>query len=712
MQNFSDNLNGEQKLAVTSTDGPLLILAGAGSGKTRVLTHRIAHILDQKLAYPEQILAVTFTNKAANEMKERVERLIGKQIRVPWIGTFHSICIRILRREGHLIGLNPQFTIYDSNDQLSLVKDSMDKLMIDKKAVNPKAVLHTISNAKNELINSIKFESYAEGYFQQKVAPIYREYQKTLEENQSLDFDDIIMKTVILFQKNKDILEKYQQLFKYIHVDEYQDTNHAQYVLVNLLADDHKNICVVGDDDQSIYSWRGATIKNILNFEEDYPETKTIKLEQNYRSTKKILEASHSIIRANRNRKEKNLWTDNSDGEDIMMYTALDEKDEALFVAQRINNLIQDSDTPDDIAILYRMNAQSRILEEILLRAGIPYRIIGNVRFYDRREVKDILAYLKLIFNPDDDLSLKRIINIPPRGIGPKTFQTLEESAQMNGQSLLKYLIENRNSQKKGVHTFGNIAEDFLKVSQEKNVYDLIKYILDKSDYLRWMEENKEENSDRIENIQELLTLAAEFKDLSPNEGLSQFLEKVSLYQAQDSLNDDDNRAVTLMTIHAAKGLEFKHVFLVGMEEGIFPHSMSYTDPKEMEEERRLAYVAITRAKNVLHVTHAQRRTFFGSSKTNPISRFVDEIPQDIITAKSYSDSFGGNMLSQGFSEVTEDHDDIGSQSIALEKGMNVSHAVFGKGRVVDFDDSTVTVNFSSAGVKELLIEYARLSKA
>ncbi|HEX9805195.1 MAG TPA: UvrD-helicase domain-containing protein, partial [Candidatus Dojkabacteria bacterium] len=632
MINLLKELNSEQRKAVETVEGPVLILAGAGSGKTKALTHRIAFIVENGLARPEEILAVTFTNKAAREMRERIAHLVGNSIKVPWVGTFHSICVRILRRDAQNIGLSNSFTIYDPDDQRSVITQVYQRLSIDKKSINPKAALGMISSAKNELIDADGFANFAKGYFQEQVVPIYKEYQKILNENEALDFDDILMKTVVLFKKSPKTLDKYQTLFKFIHIDEYQDTNHAQYIFAKLLAEKNKNICVVGDDDQSIYSWRGANIKNILSFEKDYPNTKIIKLEQNYRSTKKILDASHSIIKNNRSRKDKKLWTENKDGENILLYNAMDEKDEAFFVAERVEEIINSGKSPEVIAILYRVNAQSRILEEIFLKAQIKYRIVGTVSFYERKEIKDILAYLKIIYNPSDNISLKRIINIPTRGIGAKTFRDLEETASREDRSIIEYLIANENLLKPALAQFIDVYKNITDESHESDIYDLINYILDKTGYMKMLEADKEENQDRIENLKELLTIASEFKGSDPQDGLEAFLERTLLYQAQDDINNEnDEERITLMTLHTAKGLEFEYVFIVGLEEGIFPHSRSYTDIKEMEEERRLAYVGITRAMEKLFLSFADSRMFFGSVQRNSISRFVEDIPEELI---------------------------------------------------------------------------------
>lgn len=707
-------LNSEQRKAVETVEGPVLILAGAGSGKTKALTHRIAFIVENGLARPEEILAVTFTNKAAREMRERIAHLVGNSIKIPWVGTFHSICVRILRRDAQNIGLSNSFTIYDPDDQRSVITQVYQRLSIDKKSINPKAALGMISSAKNELIDADGFANFAKGYFQEQVVPIYKEYQKILNENEALDFDDILMKTVVLFKKSPKTLDKYQTLFKFIHIDEYQDTNHAQYIFAKLLAEKNKNICVVGDDDQSIYSWRGANIKNILSFEKDYPNTKIIKLEQNYRSTKKILDASHSIIKNNRSRKDKKLWTENKDGENILLYNAMDEKDEAFFVAERVEEIINSGKSPEAIAILYRVNAQSRILEEIFLKAQIKYRIVGTVSFYERKEIKDILAYLKIIYNPSDNISLKRIINIPTRGIGAKTFRDLEETASREDRSIIEYLIANENLLKPALAQFIDVYKNITDESHESDIYDLINYILDKTGYMKMLEADKEENQDRIENLKELLTIASEFKGSDPQDGLEAFLERTLLYQAQDDINNEnDEERITLMTLHTAKGLEFEYVFIVGLEEGIFPHSRSYTDIKEMEEERRLAYVGITRAMEKLFLSFADSRMFFGSVQRNSISRFVEDIPEELIDNYSFSKFYEDNLESKGFSKVREEESFQSGSTIELRKGLRIKHPVFGIGNVIDFDESTVEIDFGRPhGVKELMLDFAKIEPA
>ncbi len=720
-----EDLNPQQKEAVIHEGGPLLILAGAGSGKTKVLTYRIAYLLEKGLAQPNEILSVTFTNKAAKEMKIRIAQIMGKSASsLSWMGTFHSICVKILKNEGHYVGLDKKFTIYDIADQLDSIKEAMDKLMISKKDFNPNAIHSFISSAKNELITAEEYPLHAEGYFQEVVAKVYPLYQKLLKENNAVDFDDLIMKTVQLMQKEEKVLEKYQNLFKYILVDEYQDTNKAQYVLIYLLAKKNQQLTVVGDDDQSIYAFRGATIRNILEFERDFPNTKVIKLEQNYRSTQKILDASYNVISQNRARKDKRLWTENAKGDNVILYQGLDEKDEAYWVTDRIKTLVNDGISPEEIVILYRTNAQSRGMEEAFLRAGQPYRIIGNVRFYERKEIKDLMAYLRVIYNPKDDLSLKRIINVPRRGIGPKLISETEELAYNQEKSLIEYIVgfdpndENIDllaleqnddpNLPNNLNKFRKLLIELYKQSAKLNVVQLMKIILELSGYLDWLNDGTSENEARIENIKELVSVASKYQDMAPSESLAAFMDEVSLIEQESKETDGDEEKVTLMTIHSAKGLEFDYVFLVGMEEGIFPHSRSYTDTTQLEEERRLAYVAITRAKKKLFMTHAESRLFFGSRQNNLISRFAEDIPEELVDFETYN---GNSMKSSGWSEVDEFNDDY-RPKIELQKGDPVLHPTFGKGVVIGINDEIIKIQFSGGvGVKELAIEYAVLEK-
>ncbi len=594
-----NDLNTDQQEAVKHTDGPVLILAGAGSGKTRVLTYRAAYLIGEKHVSPHNILLLTFTNKAANEMKERLKKLLHTSS-LPYAGTFHSFCVRVLRVDGKHIGIPDDFVIYDEQDSLDALKEIMKKLDISSKNFNPGAVLHTISEAKNELISAVEYPQYARGYFQETVATVYREYQKFLSENHALDFDDLLMKTVQLFTKQKEILAKYQEKYRYILIDEYQDTNHAQYVISTLLSARYRNICVVGDASQSIYRWRGADFRNIVNFKQDFPDTREFHLEQNYRSTQTILDAAFGVISKNTTHPILKLWTDTHGGEKIVLYEARTEHDEAAFLVQTI---LQASRPFHDFAILYRTNAQSRVLEEAFLHAGIPYVLVGGTRFYERREIKDVLAYLRLIFNPKDMVSYRRVEKLGLRRL-----------------------------------------EKFLTIKiVPLTTLEILDHILDVTKYLELYDANVEEEAYRLENIKELRSVATEFPKLS------EFLETVALveqeYEPETTIREANRDAVTLMTIHAAKGLEFPVVFMIGMEEGLFPHSRSLNDREEIEEERRLCYVGITRAKEKVYLTYANRRLFFGTRTQNMISRFIADMPQHVL---EYNVSLNS---SRGFNE-------------------------------------------------------------
>ncbi len=707
-----DDLNSIQKEAVSYLDGPLLILAGAGSGKTKVLTYKIAYILDSGLAGLDNILAVTFTNKAAGEMKERINRLLRLSSNLkdssienmPWVGTFHSICVKILKRYGENIGLNRNFTIYDSSDQKEAIKEAMKVLNISVKEFNPGAIHSYISSAKNELITPEEYNEFAQGYFQSIVAKVYPQYQKILKENNALDFDDLLLLGVKLLKQNDAVLKYFTENFRYILVDEYQDTNHAQYTLIKMLASMHRNIYVVGDDDQSIYAFRGANIRNILNFEKDYPEAKVVKLEQNYRSTKLILEASHQVISKNRNRKEKKLWTENNEGEKIKVFSAEDEQKEGTWITGKIAELGSDYNL-NNIAVLYRTNAQSRVLEESFINAGIPYRIVGSVGFYERKEIKDILAYLRVIFNPKDNKNLERIINVPKRGIGKKTFEELLSQATQNNLSIVEYLNIYRNEvDSPGLKLAADLFSNFIAQKTNLPILELIDLILKSTKYIEMLSDGTLENESRIENIKELLSVAVRFNDLSPEEALEQFLDEVSLLEAV-SVNRDTAVAVTLMTIHSAKGLEFEHVFVSGMEENLFPHINSVTSEDELEEERRLAYVALTRAKNKLYLSYAQRRRYFGSTQLNPVSRFLRDIEKELLDEEIKRYDYN----------ITDDYEETKKFTELFSKykvGDRVKHEYFGKGTVEKIDSEVIVVDFGAVyGKKELMIEYARLEK-
>lgn len=605
-----NTLNQQQQDAVEHLNGPALVVAGPGSGKTRVLTHRIANLIQKHNISPFNILAVTFTNKAAGEIKERVAKELNNDEKLAWSGTFHSICSRILRKDGGRIGIPVGFVIYDTDDQVSLVKDIMKDFGINPKQTNPKAVLSAISGAKSELIPPLEYENYAKGFFHKTVGKIYYEYQKRLRANDALDFDDLLMESVNLFQRDSATLQKYQSTFKYILVDEYQDTNKAQYVLTKLLAQAHKNLFVVGDMSQAIYSFRGADYRNILNFQKDYPDAQIFNLEQNYRSTQTILDAAKNVIKNNKTNIPLDLWTQKNKGEKITVYSANDEKDEAFYVCSQIETMRSQGVTLGEIAVLYRTNAQSRNIEEQLIRFNIPYKIIGGFRFYARKEIKDIISYLRVIQNPKDSVSWERIINVPPRGIGDKS----KEKIKLDGWNVAEIEIKTKLP--------------FLDWCANKNklsTAELLDEILDKTEYIKWINDGTEEAESRIENIKELYSVASQFVNLED------FLENVALIESSNKPNAANAEGVTLMTIHAAKGLEFTYIFIIGAEEGLFPHAQSAMDLNELEEERRLCYVAITRAMEKVHITNAQSRLYFGNIQSNFPSRFIFEIPTELL---------------------------------------------------------------------------------
>ncbi|NWQ42272.1 DNA helicase PcrA [Bacillus sp. EB106-08-02-XG196] len=635
-----NGLNPEQQSAVKATDGPLLLMAGAGSGKTRVLTHRIAYLIVEKRVNPYNILAITFTNKAAREMRERIRNMMGGTAEDIWISTFHSMCVRILRRDIDRMGFSRNFTILDTGDQQSVVKGILKDKNLDPKKNDPRAILGAISSAKNELIGPEEYEKTAGGYFEQTVSDVYKEYQKRLRKNQALDFDDLIMMTIQLFQRVPEVLEYYQRKFQYIHVDEYQDTNRAQYMLVKFLANRFKNLCVVGDSDQSIYRWRGADIANILSFEKDYPNAAVILLEQNYRSTKRILLAANKVIENNATRKAKNLWTENPEGNKLVYYRADSEQGEAQFVVGKIKELTKGGKYKNsDVAILYRTNAQSRVMEEVLLKSNIEYSIVGGTKFYDRKEIKDMLAYLRLISNPDDDISLQRIINVPKRGIGSSSVDKMADFAAMHDISIFQALdsvelLGLSPKITKGAREFRDLIKNYTQMQEFLSVTELVEDILDKSGYREMLKAEKSiEAQSRLENLDELLSVTKNFEDASEDKSLVAFLTDLALVADIDSLDDDGEKtdSITLMTLHSAKGLEFPVVFLIGLEEGVFPHSRSLMEEAEMEEERRLAYVGITRAEQSLFITNAQMRTLYGRTSMNPASRFISEIPEDLL---------------------------------------------------------------------------------
>ncbi|EJC3721582.1 DNA helicase PcrA [Enterococcus faecium] len=736
-----NGMNPRQKEAVLHTDGPLLLMAGAGSGKTRVLTHRIAYLIEEKEVNPWNILAITFTNKAAKEMKERVNAILASGGEDVWVSTFHSMCVRILRRDVDFIGYNRNFTIIDSSEQLTLMKRILKELNIDPKKYDPRSILGTISQAKNSLQTPQDFTKMQGSYYEEIAAKCYAAYQKELQYNQCMDFDDLIMNTIRLFEEHPDSLTYYQNKFHYIHVDEYQDTNHAQYTLVNLLAGRFRNLCVVGDADQSIYGWRGADMQNILDFEKDYPDAAVILLEQNYRSTKNILSAANQVIENNSNRKPKNLWTENKEGNKITYYRADNERDETRFIVDRMQEEIRSNHRNyGDFAILYRTNAQSRVMEETLLKANIPYKMVGGHKFYDRKEIKDILAYLNVLANPQDSISFERIVNSPKRGIGPGSIEKLRSFASLHEWPLLEAAqnvdlanIGGKAGQQLG--TFGEMIQEVTQMIPYLTVTELTKEVLDRSGYLEDLKiQNTLEAQARIENLEEFLTVTQEFDKQfeqqneedadTPEEKLTVFLNDLALVSDIDNLEEDASQ-VTLMTLHAAKGLEFPVVFLIGLEEGVFPLSRALMEESELEEERRLAYVGITRAEEALYLTNAFSRTLYGRTQYNRPSRFVEEIDQELLeiegmrptpkktpvfakkTAYSYK---------QPETAVVPSKSATGGENNSWKPGDKVKHKKWGLGTVVRVSgtskDLELDVAFPSQGVKRLLAAFAPIEKA
>ncbi|HIX64006.1 MAG TPA: DNA helicase PcrA [Candidatus Mediterraneibacter colneyensis] len=737
-----DTLNKPQKEAVYYTDGPLLILAGAGSGKTRVLTHRIAYLIEELGVNPWNILAITFTNKAAGEMRQRVDSLVGFGSESIWVSTFHSMCVRILRRYIDRLGYDNRFTIYDTDDQKTLMKAVCKKVDIDTKQFKERMLLSVISSAKNEMILPEEFELNAGGDFVQlKIAKVYREYEAQLKANNALDFDDLLVKTVQLLQTQPDVRENYQERFRYIMVDEYQDTNTVQFKLVSLLAGKYRNLCVVGDDDQSIYKFRGANIRNILDFEKEYPDAKVIKLEQNYRSTENILNAANSVISNNKGRKEKTLWTDNGEGEKICLKQFDTAYDEAEYIAEDIRREVREGASYNDSAILYRTNAQSRLFEEKFVAMSIPYKIVGGVNFYARREIKDVLAYLKTVDNGQDDLAVRRIINVPKRGIGLTTINRIQEAADARGISfyealLAPELIPGAARSASKLDSFAALIEYFKGQAEKESLTDLLNEILDMTGYVQSLEgDDPADLESRVENIDELLNKAAAYEedcaDRDEKPTLSGFLEEVALVADIDSL-DENQDYVVLMTLHSAKGLEFPHVYLAGMEDGLFPSYMTITgdDPEELEEERRLCYVGITRAEQKLTMTAARMRMVRGETRYNKLSRFVKEIPQELLDMGSGSrlqaGASGGYAAEkpyvskasrQPFHTLTKGSQLTAQKGGTLSYGVGdrVRHVKFGEGTVLDIReggrDYEVTVEFDTAGVRKMFAMFARLEK-
>ena len=693
-----DTLNEQQKEAVTTVNGPLLVLAGAGSGKTRVLTTRVAYLLEEVGIAPEQILAITFTNKAAKEMKERIIQMLGPIGYQIQISTFHSFGLLILRENYEKLNYAKNFTILDSDDTLTVIKKIMKDMGLDPKEYNPRAIKNRISGAKNELLSPMEYERFAQTDFEEKVVKIYEKYEQKLKQNDSVDFDDLLMLPIQLFQKFPEILKSYQERFQYILVDEYQDTNEAQYILIKMISAKYRNICVVGDNDQSIYSFRGANYRNILNFEKDYKNPKVIMLEENYRSTKTILNAANDVIQNNKQRKYKNLWTNNEDGVKIRYHRALDEKDEANYVMKEIVHLIENHIKPEDIAILYRTNAQSRNMEDVLLRENIPYKVVGSFYFYNRKEIKDLISYMKLIYNQHDDVSLLRIINSPKRGIGAKTIENLTEKANEQGKSIFEVIDSGKEL------AFKHMIEDLIIREQNLSLTELVEEILIKSGMKQELVNEKSMEADiRLENLEEFKTITKSFEENNGIVSLEEFLMEISLVSDVEE-HKNNNHVVTLMTVHSAKGLEFDYVFLIGMEEGIFPHNNSFMNPEDLEEERRLCYVAITRAKKSLWLVNARRRTIYGMESQNPPSRFIDEIDASYLD----KDIEEKKELFRFFPKK----ETLVDKNAEYQIGDHIIHNQFGEGVVVGVDKSILTIAFPHPhGIKKLLKGHKSIQK-
>ena len=732
MNPIFDTLNDRQCEAVKHTEGPLLITAGAGSGKTKVLTCRIAHLLELGVA-PYRILAITFTNKAAKEMKERVTNLVGAQADSIWLSTFHSFCAKLLRFEvDGFHGYTRNFTIYDSSDQLVLVKDCLKKLNLDDKQFMPRSVLGTISSAKNVLMDARAFAAKASDFYEQKVADVYALYQEKLRENNAVDFDDLLFLAVRLLQEKEEVREKYQSRFQYILVDEYQDTNHAQYALTKILAARWRNICVVGDADQSIYAWRGADIRNIIDFTRDYPDAASIKLEQNYRSTKTILHAANAVIDNNESRPKKTLWTENPAGNKIIHYQAQTEHDEADYIAGVIYNRHEISHEPyGDMAILFRTNAQSRVLEEKLMRYAIPYTMVGGTKFYDRKEIKDVLAYLRLLYNPEDSLSLTRIINVPKRNIGATTMEHVAAYAEEQGISLFEALsstdeIPVTKRARTSLENFAAMIFDLLNDIEDKDVLSLIETVIKQTGYGDMLDKEAEhdpQGESRKENVGEFLSVAKDYMDSNPDGNLQDFLENVALVSDVDDFESSDSK-VTLMTLHAAKGLEFPVVFLTGLDEGLFPHSRTLLDPSQVEEERRLAYVGITRAERQLYVTNATTRTMYGRISVYMPSRFLAEIPPQLMEDYHRKSAMpqsrttavpGKQRVSILTKPVASSLPKKHAVTDTFAKGDKVRHKIWGIGTVLDVigegTNMQMKIQFPTKGVRQVVVKYAPLEK-
>ena len=724
MEDILQQLNTPQREAVTTTEGPVLVIAGAGSGKTRALTHRVAYLIQVKSVKPGQILAVTFTNKAAAEMKERIAELLKVRIsnnsyqnyNLPTIGTFHSVCVKILRRDIEKLGYKSGFTIFDDQDQLSLVKKVMKELEINTDPFKPRAMLGAISKAKNEMLDVKSFTSSVGGYWEEMVAKVYTLYQQRLKDQDSVDFDDILMLVVKLLQTFPEVLEKYQNIFHYIMVDEYQDTNKAQYTIIKMLSQKFGNLCVVGDDWQGIYSWRGANIQNILDFEKDYPAARVIKLEQNYRSTQTILDAAYGVISKNTNRKDKKIWTENKGGHLITSFEADNERQEAEFIIAEIEKLKSEKEFKfSDFVVLYRTNAQSRIIEEAMLSASLPYRIIGGVKFYQRKEVKDIISYLRLIQNFNDGVAMERVINEPKRGIGAATLLKWTVAARRNeinaidfGLQLATHELAVAKSKLDAISKFCEFIKRIADIQGKLVLTDLIQKVFIESGFEKQLLDGTEEGETRHENVRELLTVAKKYDEFEGEEGLKLFLEEVALIADTDNV-DQKKDAVHLMTLHSAKGLEFKIIFIAGLEEGILPHSRSMLDASEMEEERRLMYVGITRAKEKVYLIFTNERNIFGSTQVNAPSRFLDDIPEELL--ESCNINYERCNKKYEFKKNDNKEDFVNSNAVCFNGGERVRHELFGEGLIVATQGNIITVAFKGAGLKKLDASIAPLKK-
>lgn len=725
------DLNAEQARAMMAIEGPVLILAGAGSGKTKTLTHRLAYLMHEKSVLPKNILAVTFTNKASQEMKERIEHLLQsmqtdgqthsfKFRSLPHIGTFHNICAKILRQEIECLGYGKNFNITDDQDQLSLMKKVMKMLNVNPDHIQPRAVLSAISKAKNDLLDEDHYLAQAGSYYEEVAGKCYREYQKELRLANTLDFDDLIFLTVRLFQKYPQILDKYQNQFKYIMVDEYQDTNHSQYLLISLLAQKHRNIFVIGDDYQSIYGWRQADIRNILDFEKDYSDATIITLDRNYRSTQIILDAAGSVIALNENQRHKKMWTNITEGEKIIVFSARDEREEAEFVTREIRRMSEETGkTMADFAVLYRTNAQSRMVEEALLHSSLPYRVIGGIKFYQRKEIKDIIAYLRLIKNTVDNIALERIINEPKRNIGKATLDKWNVYAQNESMSLLESGFSLtasasglREVKIKAIQKFCELIQSFHGyIEESESLFDFIDHVIDKSGYMKTLSEKTSEMEARRENVQELLSVAKKYDGTDTHAALTAFLEEVTLVSDTDAI-DQKQPAVHLMTVHSSKGLEFPVIFVVGLEEGIFPHSRSAFSQQELEEERRLMYVAITRAKEKVYLVYADQRTIYGSTQINPPSRFVSEIPEKLIEQEGLKNDIVLTAFTNDAGKtLPEKKKKLFAFTDAIRPGDLIEHPDFGHGLIISLTDTLATVAFKKKGLKKIDMSIVQVKK-